>query len=257
MARVADFARRLILGTAAFGEKPYGVMGTPVLSYSEISSILSVAHAAGIRCLDVSHAYQANHRLICAEAFEVILKGKSAEDILRSYWELKGPSVRAILYHGEPESLSVTESINSLHASHPASHLGASLYSDTPLPPRWNAAEVPINLFDRRFVQMSYGYTIARSVFLQGSLFCKPDQLPEKLKWAEAYFAAAWGIALAFEAKPAQLSLSLALDCADTVIIGVTSVTELEEILNWEVIPGQQTVSIERVPEKLIDPRQW
>lgn len=158
-----------------------------------------------------------------------------------------------------------------------ARSIGVSVYAPADLAliepyPELEVVQHPYNLFDRRLVASGAQRALKaagrrlqiRSVFLQGLLLMRPDELPAFLGRAAAPLESlrAWlerrGLA------PLQAALAYALaPASETVVVGADSVRQLEQIcaaarlkLSGDSIEGLKQFALpERSP--LIDPRLW
>ena len=128
-----------------------------------------------------------------------------------------------------------------------------------------------MNVLDRRFVNTAGELSaqgigcIVRSVFLQGTLLCDPERLPDRVGHLVGYVREFRSRCDEARVSPLTASLSFVAQTAgvDGVVVGAQTIGELTEIVSsWhEALDrpevGQYVGDIE-VPEDLgIDPRGW
>jgi aryl-alcohol dehydrogenase-like predicted oxidoreductase len=107
--------------------------------------------------------------------------------------------------------------------------------------------QVPVSILDQRLIESGalsvlkeLGVEIhARSLFLQGLLFLEEDALPPKLRGAAPHLAALRRRIAEAESTPLAAALSFALDRPqiDVAVVGVTALSELDEILEAAALP--------------------
>ncbi len=133
--------------------------------------------------------------------------------------------------------------------------------------------QVPVSLLNQAFVGSGVlagcadrgVMVMARSVFVQGLLVGEPADLPPHLRPAKKVLARLRVLADGANVSMTALALGAASQCAeiDTVVVGVKSVAELEDI----VAASRQAVAADLVaeafriaqelPENIVDPRAW
>ncbi len=265
---------KLILGTAGLSGKPYG-RNQRVVSVEDAIALIKYALDAGIHTFDTAPAYgQAEncigHVLKCnnlAANVYTKTKGNVAEAAQSIAHLLRGKKNRAnvvFLYHNWDRTV-----------SWPASWIdGATIYFEAD--DGYNADAALIHFghvqFEWNILRRTYRYfgnnvrntvhqqiRIARSVFLQGVLAgeaCPNDALKDRVVAAQQV-ASAFGVNL----KTLALRSALENEWLDKVIIGPTTISELDECLE---IARREPLGTERyVPMldmgicKENDPRSW
>lgn len=210
----------LCLGTASWGE-PYNGRTPP--SDDELKAILDMAEGAGIRWLDTAEAYgQAATRLRALDAqdrFHVVTKVKVGPD--RDWDAHDGLWADVCLIHMEPDVPMVhlgavrgpvefgSETLWGLSAYNPEQALTAIRWGARVVQVPWNRAtqDDPDRIWWHRVQAEAYGDGVlffGRQPFNRGA-----DIHPEALKWAVRTNPRGW------------------------CVVGVESVTQLEQILEW------------------------
>ncbi len=139
--------------------------------------------------------------------------------------------------------------------------------------PALDALQIPLNLFDRRFLEnrlldrlKEAGFLIfTRSVFLQGLFFLPPDTLSNKLCEAGPFLRQLRALSAKYGIGVREIALGYVRQRADpdSMLIGVESVTQLRENLEAfkKPIPDELFGTIEKtfaaVPLTVCDPRKW
>ena len=289
---------RLGLGTVQFGQE-YGVSnrnGHPV--EREIASVLTRATGAGIGYIDTAPAYGDAEALLgrhlpSGHGLRIVTKTPPIADatiearhgrlvldsVAASLERLRAASVYGLLVHhagdlAKPGWQHVVEALAEVRERGWAGRIGASFYNsdqlalvETRFPPQ--LVQLPLNVLDRRLVASGVlarlkakGTEIhARSVFLQGLLLMKPNELPDfflpirenlaalQRVWSEQHRSAIAGC-LAFAIQQPDI---------DAVIVGVNSRAELDEIVE----AAKQSDSIQDCGEApavdtvYLDPARW
>jgi len=198
----------LILGTAQL-VTDYGVTrgDAPVRSDVEAQQFLSQVWSAGVRVLDTAPAYGRAEEVIgtVSERFSIhtkIERGVVAPESLRSSLRrLNIDSVDVLYIHDIDEFRSRPSELD--HELHEclgsgARRAGVSVYEPDEIDLALMSSSVgvvqlPLNVLDRRFVGSVQRLTesgvscVVRSVFLQGTLLCEPDRLPQKVRHLDSF----------------------------------------------------------------------
>jgi len=282
---------RLVLGAAQFGMS-YGIMnklGRP--TQDTVSSILDYSHGVGIKSIDTAMMYGASEQVLgdvgvnnwavstklpevpraCSDIGEWVRTTVDA-----SMKRLQVGSLQGLLLH-RPSSLlehkGGHEAIQALKESGVVEKIGISIYDVDELNIligefKFDAVQLPFNVFDRRLLKSGWlmrlkdhGIEIqARSVFLQGLLLQNANALPKGftawkglwIRWHE------WLSDNNFSSLKASLGFVLSQQEVDKVIVGVDSLSQINEIVS--AVSNEAIV----VPEDLyssdldlIDPRRW
>lgn len=258
---------KIALGTAQFG-LDYGISNTRGrVSQIAVENILRSAHGSGIDTLDTAINYGTSEEVLGiagVQDWNVVSKLPSIPDnckdveawivdqVLRSIEKLKIKSLYALLLHEPNQVFSefgglLIQALERLKLDGFIKNIGISIYDPSELDNLYDLCpidvlQVPLNILDRR-AEDSYmiqrlhkqGCEIhVRSVFLQGLLLMHTETRPEKFdKWNFIWKELDdWLISNNISRLEACLSSALSWPLADKVIVGVTSLAELDEILD-------------------------
>jgi len=275
---------QLVLGTAQWGNA-YGVTNAAGrLADSEIASIVAVAREAGITEVDTARGYgDAQVRLRpFARDFAVTTKVSGGGDVFAqvdaSLAELGVDFVDGVLIHDwdaldcKGQGMSVL-SHGQLLDSGKVARVGVSVYDAAGLESAVSTfdaggvplgvVQVPANVVDRRLdassalMDLSAGgaQVMVRSAFLQGVLLSRGGGLadhPDVVRFRES-------VGSESSLLEACLAHVRALPWATHVVVGVTSATELQEVVSvWDATqPVLSTSDFASSDLMLIDPRRW
>ena len=288
-----SLTKKLILGTAQFGQN-YGITNvTGKVSELEIRSIFRNARSNQIYTLDTASSY-GNSELVLGNVgvsdFDVITKlptiGSSTSNfyevyenaIVSSLKDLKVSRIDTVLLHKPEELLSfygdaIYNALRKLKDRGLVDRIGISIYSPELLDEinpmyLFDVIQVPLNVFDRRIISSGWlgrlsemGVSIiARSVFLQGILLSQVNDLPAYFsKWHPLFkqwieFYQENGLS----ALEASLQFIVQVPEIDKIIVGVESERQLTEIvraINNPVIKVPNDLEAEDLG--LISPVHW
>lgn len=256
-------ARRIALGGAQFGLN-YGVSNTAgKLGDSQARELLSTAWRAGIDMLDLAPAYgDAEMRVAAARpgeaTFRIISKTKvggapldEIEAQARESARLAGGKLDALLVHHAREldgarGAALWQLLRRLKDQGVTARIGFSAYcEDAPLRLaerlRPDVVQAPASFLDQRLVRdgsisrlKEIGVEVhIRSIFLQGLVFLTSGRLPARLAHLAPRLEAIRDRISKANMTPLQAALAFGLHCtgADRLVVGVTTPTELAEIL--------------------------
>lgn len=283
---------KLALGTVQFG-MPYGVANQRGnISFAEVQDILSTAKSSGIDTLDTAIAYgNSEQRLgeIGVSSWKVISKlpkmPESTPDIL--YWvqetvsgslaRLQLSKLYGLLLH-HPEQLLQNEgqelynSLKILKEEGWVDKIGISIYSPRELDVlssyfAFDLVQSPCSILDRNLVQSGWLDRLkqseveihVRSVFLQGLLLMKPQERPEKFNRWQSFWHQ-WDDWLHHSnISPLQACLNYVFSLPDIskIVIGIDSLSQLEEILNIKNVNLEFPDFIANNDSDLIYPSNW
>lgn len=288
------------LGTAQFG-LDYGISNplgkTPV---AEVKRILDVAAENGIHVIDTASLYGDSEKVIgqCLaknHPFNIITKtpqfnkslfaGEESEQFKGTFYEslsrLKQASLYGLLIHNAddllaPNGAALWEAMKDLKQEGLVKKIGVSVYSakqiDAILEKYFiDLIQLPVNVLDQRLVRSGYlkrlkkrGVEIhARSVFLQGLLLIDPSALPDYFCSVRLHLQKYHKFIGSKNISPIKSALGfvLNLDDIDTVIIGVASLAQLEEILHACADSTEMHADDYRIfawsDEDILDPSRW
>lgn len=257
-----SFVHRIGLGTAQFG-LDYGISNTRGrVGDDEVSQIVRRALEAGIRVIDTAPVYGEAERVLgqtlpAVSTIDVVTKtlrlaeglprvlaraarscallGRPADLIVHSVADLAGPA-GADLWRG----------LEGLKAEGVCRRIGFSAYAEDDVVAlaerfRPDLVQLPCSLADQRLARTgalarlrAQGVDIhIRSIFLQGLLLMTPQGLPQGLvrvaPWLERIRRKAHDLQLSM--LEAALAYAASLDEEAALIVGVTSLSEFEDIL--------------------------
>lgn len=263
-------AQRLALGTAQFG-LAYGIANQKgKVSCDQVAQILRVAKTAGVDTLDTAIAYgdsEARLGEIGVQEWKVITKLPSLPSqnpSIRSirHWvydlcsasceRLKVQKVYGLLLHRpmdllEPHGSEIYTALKELQVEGKVEKIGVSIYAPEDLEalyPQFSfgIVQAPFNGLDQRIVRSGWlarlkseGVEVhARSIFLQGLLLMRPESRPTQFaRWSHL-----WNRFHNWLRESKLTPLQACLGCAlyergfDRIIVGVDSLSHLQEILN-------------------------
>lgn len=257
---------RFSLGTAQFG-MAYGIANKHgKVGLSDAGEILAQAKIKGINSLDTAIAYGDSESVlgqIGIKDWRIISKlpplPESAEDIQawvvssvgESLQRLQISALDGLLLHRPADLLgrhgkALYASLVQLQNTGKIGSIGVSIYDPVELEPLLNNFELqivqaPFNVLDRRLVKTGWleklkksGIEVqTRSAFLQGLLLLTAGERPAQFsRWSKLWTSwDNWLLENKISALDACLSFVLQHQSIDKIVIGVDSVTQLNEIL--------------------------
>ena len=278
----------LVLGTAQWGN-PYGLTNSQGrLEDHQIEAIAAVALESGIRFADTASGYgDAEVRLApWAKQFEVTTKVMGAvsisveDQLAKSLGALELDQVRCCLIHDWPsltqdQAEAAVKGLERAKARGLVAKIGISGYDEADLNraieifKKVEAVQVPVSILDQRLVGSSAieqltvtGTEIqARSIFLQGLLASRSDSALGNHPDINRFHDSCEELKI----RPIQVALSFVQGLAwvDQLVVGITSASELAEIVNasqlnesadWHGVSSSVEPSTDL---NLIDPRHW
>jgi aryl-alcohol dehydrogenase-like predicted oxidoreductase len=275
-----DLISKIGLGTVQFGI-PYGIGNVHgITSEGDVSSILTFANQRGITLLDTAPVYGKSEEVLGnnnLQNFEVVskfmLQGSDhtiSEQLTKSLNRLKIPSFYGYLAHRPLEIVDVPEQWDELHKLKEAGRIEKIGFSfnevsevkavlSMGMTP--DIVQVPFNYLDNRFLPFiiefkNKGCEIhTRSTFLQGLLFCDPNQL-------SGFFNEVKPVITELQKNGNKLPGMLLRYCLknpyiDKLIIGVNTLEQLKENLN--LFPETKLLNpldIE-LNEGIVTPSKW
>lgn len=283
----------LILGTASFATG-YGISNkNKRFSNRNIREIIETAISLGIKQFDTAPAYGNAERnlgkLLTYFPMPGISSkisresGISAKSMLASVNNtLLRTKVKQLenLYLHDPGvlfGLSASETIAGLKeiaSQGLARRVGVSVYSiDTLLRakeicPELTVFQVPENICDRRLFQSSElvklktqgNDIIVRSIFLQGLLLMPVEEIPSNLSGAKKVVLQLRALAISSGAQPLDLCMGYAksISWASGIIIGAANPAQLRQIIGSQPqLPENWDSRVDKLPDVILDPRQW
>jgi len=285
---------RLALGTVQFG-LDYGVANKlGQVQSSQVDRILSDAKKFEIDLLDTAIGYGASEEVLGVEGvkeFQVITKLPGLPkhifnigswvrtQVENSLMRLRKKELYGLLLH-RPQDLmgyggaELIDALSELKNEGIVRKLGVSIYSPNELDQineciRIDLVQAPVNVIDRRMERSGWleklkkdGIEVhARSVFLQGLLLMRRNEIPERFaRWASLWNEWHKNLKLAgVSPLAACLAYPLSLCEIDRVIVGVDSSCQLLEIIEaMEQARGIfDTSFMASLDLDLINPANW
>ncbi|MFP5113726.1 aldo/keto reductase [Bacillaceae bacterium C204] len=158
-------------------------------------------------------------------------------------------------------------------------NIGASVY--TPEAVRqviesgcFDMIQVPINVFNQQLIHAGLLAELSkhhikiyvRSVYLQGLLLMKIDELPDQLKFAKKWLGSFHEIASENKIDPSVLAFCFIRDLPqiDSIVIGCETLSQLKNNINMMTLPKLPTSVVHQlmelfrdVPERVSNPTLW
>ncbi|WP_291129820.1 aldo/keto reductase [Flavobacterium sp. UBA7682] len=284
---------KLILGTVQFGIN-YGInnsIGMP--SENDVNAILACAYNSGIRTLDTAAAYGLAenrignfHELNANQKFTVNTKFSKdssvtwLQSLINSIHSMKLEQIDTIMFHSFESYLNNKPDLKEIYdagASRYFKRIGVSVYTNEEMEALINdewvsVVQLPFNLLDNHLKRNAIVEKLreqkkeihTRSCFLQGLFFLNQDKVPEKLTAVKPFLNKLKQIAVENKIEMGHLALQYALSKSyiDKVLIGVDTVTQLENNIKWaeETIDGavfNQIDLINVTDLDLLNPSKW
>lgn len=285
--------RRLAIGTVQFGI-PYGIANARgQVTREEAAEILARAWAAGVDTLQTAVAYgESEARLgeIGVGQWNVVSKlpalprdGRDAaawviEQVRGSLTRLGLERIDSLMLHRgadllEEQGPALYASLERLKSAGSVGKIGVSIYSPTELDsliPRFpmDLVQAPFNVMDRRLESSGWldrlgseGIEVhARSAFLQGLLLMSAEDRPPYFARWERELGAwdTWLLDSGVPAVEASLGFVMSFPGIDRVVVGVDSLSQLEELLQSCDAPfPEPPAALDVSDEALVNPALW
>ena len=288
---------KLILGTVQLGLN-YGInnsFGKP--SKEKAFDILNMAYYGGIRTLDTAEAYGNSQQVIGSflndnpkKKFNIITKlnannkltkGELLDHIFSNCKILNTESLEGYMFHNYnsfKKSVFLYEEILNAKIKGIILNAGISLYNNEEIEDiidnydGFDFIQIPFNLFDNESKRKSIikkarlkGIKVhTRSCFLQGLLYKKNEDLKGTLKQSEPYLRQINSITkeAGFQIGNLALYYCLSKPYIDKVLIGVDSVEQLKENINWSQnaignIILKKIDNIRVIENEILNPSMW
>ena len=283
----------LVLGTASF-LPGYGVSRANTnLSRMQATELIETALSCGIRRFDTAPAYGPAEEILgetlgltggysvsTKVGFEACKDENSLKcSVERSLERLKVPRIDTLYIHDErvlfdKDANRLIENLERLRTNGIFRKLGVSVYtldSMAEIRKRWPTVmvyQVPENICDRRLTESQKFQElladnlefVVRSVFLQGLLLMKPEQLPSRLQGATKAIQSLHQFARKNSISVLDLCLAYArsITWSHRILIGAMSPSQLREICGSKTpLPIMWGEEVQKIPNDLIDPRDW
>jgi len=283
---------KIILGSANFNQN-YGIKKN-FIKKKEIKKVLNLASKSKIRTIDTSPLYKNSEKIIGLlnkNRFKIISKVAKPKTIRRKNirkWLIKNTKIslknlkikkfECLLLQNASILLSkdgneIYESIKSLKKRKLTNKIGISIYDFNILDKilkkfKFDLIQVPLNILDRRLLENNWMKKFkqrkievhVRSIFLQGLLFLKYDNLPKKIKkFSKQWFVwENWLKRNRLSSLQACLAFVFNQTNLNGIIVGCDNANQLNQILKSQkqkknfILPNLNIRN-----KKLIDPREW
>ena len=287
------FKSKIILGSANF-EQAYGIKKNTI-NRKEIKKLLNLAIQNKINIIDTSSGYNQSEKIIGSigkSNFKIISKvpkipkevtGKNIKKWIKdkAKTSLKNLKVKKFDYLLLQDSKSllgrngdeIYKSIKTIKKLGLTKKIGISIYDFNELEKILNKfsfdlVQAPLSILDQRLLKTGWLSKLknkkikvhVRSIFLQGILLLKHNQLPRKLK----YLKKNWIIWEKWLKKnkltPLQACVSFIYNQnnLDGVVMGYNNKDQLDQILNQKNIKNKLTLPKINIKNmNFIDPRKW
>jgi hypothetical protein len=200
------------------------------------------------------------------------------QNVLISLKNLKIKKFECLLLHNANSLLSkngdeIYRSINNMKTSAITSKIGISIYDFNTLGKilgkfKFDLIQAPLNILDQRLIKTGWLRKLkkrkmkvhARSIFLQGMLLLKHNQLPKKLKKLNENWLKWENWLKKNKLNPLQVCLSFVLNqCQlDGIVVGYNNTNQLKQILKLKQMKNNFLLpNLNINNKKLIDPREW
>jgi aryl-alcohol dehydrogenase-like predicted oxidoreductase len=285
---------RLALGTAQFGLK-YGVTNNiGKVKESMAAEILKIAKDNDIKTLDTAIGYGVSESVLGNKninSFDIISKIPPLKnntdieswvnfEVEASLERLSQKFLHGILLHNPDDLFSISgyalyKSMLKLKEKGLVKNIGISVYSPHQLEKifleykyGFDIVQAPLNIIDRRMHDSGWITKLnemrvkvhIRSVFLQGLLLLKKEDIPVKFKKWENIWNNWEQYIQVNNISPIEACLSypLSLSNVDKVIVGVQNPSQLDQIINAsKIIIDQNLPNIQSDDNNLINPSNW
>lgn len=291
---------KLALGTVQFG-LPYGVANVHGQPDEDIvRAILDHAARSGVRFLDTASLYGVSEKVLGRSiapnvSFDIVTKTPKfygmtpqaaaallRETFHRSLERLACPKVYGLLVHDCEDLLGpvgevLWQEMKSLQMEGKVEKIGGSLYTPEQadaLLERFSPGlvQVPLSILDQRLIeggQLSRlsGHCVeihARSVFLQGAILMKPENLPKHLAGLGPYLDSVAAVAVrhGMDVKTVALQFVAGLPEVGAIVCGVDTLAQFDELAGVfgrpaNYLPEQECRLCACYNAQLINPALW
>ena len=284
---------KIILGSANF-DQIYGIKKN-FIKKSEIKKLFNLALKNKIKTIDTSPLYNKSEKIIGLlnnNRFKIIskipkppknikrenIKKWLKQNVMISLKNLKIKKFECLLLHNANSLLykngdEIYKGIRNMKINGLTSKIGVSIYDFNVLDKilkkfKFNLIQAPFNILDQRLVEKGWLKKLkkrkievhARSIFLQGILLLKHNQLPKKLiklskklvmweNWLKKNKFSSLQVCLSFVLNQRQL---------DGIVVGYNNINQLNQILKLKQIKNNFSLpNLNIKDKKLIDPREW
>ena len=283
----------IILGSANFNQI-YGITKN-FIKKKEIKRSFNLALKNNIRIIDTSPLYNKSEKIIGLlnnDKFKIIskipkiprnIKKKNIKKwvklkVSNSLKNLKIKKFECLLLHNVDSLLSkngneIYKNIKNMKRIGLTNKIGISIYDFNILDKilkkfKFDLIQAPFNILDQRLVTTGWLKKLkkrkikvyVRSIFLQGILLSKLNQLPEKLKKLNKNLIIWENWLKKNKFKPLQVCISFVLNQRqlDGIVVGYNNKNQLNQILKQKKMKSSFSIpNLNIRNRKLIDPRKW
>ena len=283
----------IILGSANFNQI-YGIKKN-FIKKKEIKRSFNLALKNNIRIIDTSPLYNKSEKIIGLlnnDKFKIIskipkiprnIKKKNIKKwvklkVSNSLKNLKIKKFECLLLHNVDSLLSkngneIYKNIKNMKRIGLTNKIGISIYDFNILDKilkkfKFDLIQAPFNILDQRLVTTGWLKKLkkrkikvyVRSIFLQGILLLKHNQLPEKLKKLNKNLIIWENWLKKNKFKPLQVCISFVLNQRqlDGIVVGYNNKNQLNQILKQKKMKSSFSIpNLNIRNRKLIDPRKW
>jgi|TARA_B100001093_G_scaffold430416_1_gene426102 aryl-alcohol dehydrogenase-like predicted oxidoreductase/RimJ/RimL family protein N-acetyltransferase len=288
------FINKLILGTAQFGSN-YGIANkTGKISIKDIKKIKNLALKKGMVTIETAQAYKNSEKILGDASFTKFnfiskipkIKNKNIlnfnnlihNSVKKSLKKLRLQKIYAFLFHNPIDLLSkngkkIFSSLNELKRKGIIMNIGVAVYDVSELEAlskkfEFDIVSIPFNLLDRRFEKSNIVKKLkkknvkffARSIFLQGLLLMKKNNLPKYFDDWKKVFDKFENFTKKNKISKFKTCLSYALNSKiiDKTIVGVDDFYQFKQVINFCLNYKKVYLpNFGKIDYKLINPTQW
>ena len=285
--------KTFVLGTAQFG-LDYGISNkSGKVEKTEIKKILDYAKSVGIFSFDTASGYSNAANILgeladssskfttkISSQFDYSIRAvhEFRSSVLEEASRLRCKTIENLLFHDlaildNPFMSAILREVERLKSDRVIKNFGWSLYNLQELKKvkkvsDFQILQLPCNPFDQEMSSsedleslFKQGVKVqARSLFLQGLLLMPICQLDKYFhRWKKAFVSWDKWCESSLEGKiDACLTHALSLNCVSEIVIGITSASELEQILfRYNKCNPATLVQFKNDDKLLTDPRNW
>jgi aryl-alcohol dehydrogenase-like predicted oxidoreductase len=283
--------KKIIIGTANF-VKGYGINNSKGLNLEQINNLNKFTSKNFIKEIDTAFSYKGVEKLIGKSKFknykiytkipEIKLsqfhKKFVSRIVNKSLQRLGKRKLYGVFFHGAKNLMSIKgdkfyKDLLIFKKRRIIKKIGVSVYSPTELKSvikkyKFDMVQIPINIFDRRFLKKNFLKKIkdksieihARSVFMQGILLQNNNNRNNFFKnWKKLFLKwDNWNNNCQSKKVETCLNFFKNLKYVDKLVVGVSSIQEMQEIIN--VLKNNKKSFPRKIfscSKKLLEPRLW
>lgn len=296
---------KITLGTAQMGMKYGIANKNKNLNLKKSLEILNFAFTNGINCYDTAQVYGESEKIlgqffkrkrkkpiIISKLPKIVVKERNPnfeqvynfmkKSLSESTKQLEIEKLPICLLHNFSDINRydglIEKSLIKLKENNLVSKIGISTYTPKEAKQflenkKLDIIQIPINIMDTRLIKNGIikelkkenKMIFARSIFLQGIVFLKPNKLPKKLIKFSKNIKKIQQICLENNLTIEQLSFLFIRDLHEinSVVMGVDTLEQLKQnkkLLSMPSLPNhinEKIMEIPQLPEKLLNPSKW